>query len=550
MSTMPEPAILPPGPGIELSAAVDDAVAALPERFRSAVVLCDLYELSRAEAAARLGIPEGTLSSRLNTARKRLSGRLARRGVVTTVPLAVAARAAVSSDLAGRAVAVAVAGASGGRVAEGVRSLAGVGGLTMRKLIGWSAASVAVAGLAVGAVAALPGPKEKAPGPPARAAEPKSDPPAKPDGEPAKPARPAKPRLVRTFELSARKTDPPVWSQEGTLLAVEQSSGEVRVYDTRTPDVRSIVDLGPSTHLLGFLTDKATLVTCRATPGRINAESYLQFWDPSAPGRIEKPARTVEFDGSDGRPFAVLPNGKAVLTLTHTRTRRRLKDVEYVGGPAVVRLLDGTSGEAVRELARVEGDLHTVSLSPDGKSLAVVYDRPGGPEKDPGAAPSLMAVVESIGVPDGKRQWVREFKGWQKSGGQYTLRAAYAPDRKWLAVTLQEAASERTIIDGTIRLLNAANGEDGPPLKDQGTEFNTPMSFSHDGRLLVGYVRAEDPRTSLRVWDVRTGRVLKSWDGTALASFAPDRPLLAVLEHTGDGASAVLGFWDLSALTK
>src|SRR5207248_371971 len=104
-------------------------------------------------------------------------------------------------------------------------------------------------------------------------------------------------------------------------------------------------------------------------------------------------------------------------------------------GSAVVRLLDAATGEVVRELARVDGDLHTVGLSPDGKSLAVVYDRLGEPEDPirPAALPSRTAVIESIDVPDGKRRWSREFKGWHKSGGPYTLRAAYSPDRKWLA---------------------------------------------------------------------------------------------------------------------
>jgi hypothetical protein len=67
----------------------------------------------------------------------------------------------------------------------------------------------------------------------------------------------------------------------------------------------------------------------------------------------------------------------------------------------------------------------------------------------------------------------------------------------------------------------------------------------------------------LRVWDVRGGKVLKTWDGSADASFAPDRPTLAVLEYYQESApvfgpgnrqqqvnKATLGLWDLSALVK
>jgi WD40 repeat protein len=550
---------------------LDEAVAALPERFRSAVVLCDLYELSRAEAAARLGIPEGTLSSRLNTARKRLAARLARRGLAA-VALGGAARAAVSPDLARRTIATAVAGAGGGPVAAGVRSLATGGGLTMRKLIGWVVASAAVAGLAVGAVAALPGPDRQPPNSPvAKEAEPKADwtaPAApKPSADGEKPVRAGKPRLVRTFELTARVTDIPIWSPDGDLLAVEESGGAVAVYDTRAPAVREIVRTNRQSSPLGFLAGKPMLVTYWAAPGRINAENRLLFWDVStlpppaaAPGPARAPvitaARTVEYDLSDGTPFAVLPDGKAVLTLTVTQ--RRSKSGVVIGGSAVVRLLDATTGEPVRELARVEGDLHTASLAPDGKSLAVVYDRLGEPADTtrPQAVPSRTAVVESIDVPDGKRRWSREFKGWKKSGGIYALplKAVYSPDRKWLAVTLQETAKERTATVGSIRLLDAGTGKDGPPVEDQASEFNKPMSFSHDGQLLVGYARTERGEPQLRVWDVRTGRLRKSWDGTALAAFAPDRPVLAILENVSDGRNdppqAVLGFWDLAALLK
>src|SRR5262249_36304532 len=50
----------------------DAALQRLPERFRAPVVLCDLQEASRGEAALQLGVAEGTLSSRLARGRQRL----------------------------------------------------------------------------------------------------------------------------------------------------------------------------------------------------------------------------------------------------------------------------------------------------------------------------------------------------------------------------------------------------------------------------------------------------------------------------------------------
>ena len=62
-------------------------VAKLPEAYRSAVVLCELTGLSRAAAARRLGVSEGTLSSRLAAARRKLAARLTARGLAATLPI-------------------------------------------------------------------------------------------------------------------------------------------------------------------------------------------------------------------------------------------------------------------------------------------------------------------------------------------------------------------------------------------------------------------------------------------------------------------------------
>jgi RNA polymerase sigma-70 factor, ECF subfamily len=57
-------------------AAVQSAVAALPERLRRVVVLCELGEMSYAEVATVLKIPPGTVSSRRNAAMARLRAAL------------------------------------------------------------------------------------------------------------------------------------------------------------------------------------------------------------------------------------------------------------------------------------------------------------------------------------------------------------------------------------------------------------------------------------------------------------------------------------------
>jgi RNA polymerase sigma-70 factor (ECF subfamily) len=63
--------------GRGFNAVVDAALAALPEEFRATVLLVDVDQLTYAEAAAALGVPEGTVMSRLHRARKRIRDRLA-----------------------------------------------------------------------------------------------------------------------------------------------------------------------------------------------------------------------------------------------------------------------------------------------------------------------------------------------------------------------------------------------------------------------------------------------------------------------------------------
>ncbi len=61
--------------------ALDEEIARLPQHLRTAVSLCELDGLPRKEAADRLGIAEGTLSSRLAKARQLLARRLLGRGI-------------------------------------------------------------------------------------------------------------------------------------------------------------------------------------------------------------------------------------------------------------------------------------------------------------------------------------------------------------------------------------------------------------------------------------------------------------------------------------
>ena len=80
---------LPPAPAEEghpdLEARLDDAIRRLPEKYRVPLVLCELEGQGRREAARRLGLPEGTLSSRLARAKQLLKRRLEGRGLISSI---------------------------------------------------------------------------------------------------------------------------------------------------------------------------------------------------------------------------------------------------------------------------------------------------------------------------------------------------------------------------------------------------------------------------------------------------------------------------------
>ena len=118
----------------ELLPLLDRELNRLPEKYRAAIVLCELEGRPRKEAARKLGVPEGTLSSRLATGKRMLGRRLAPHGLAPSgcvlaaalaratgvpPPLLASTTKAASLFAAGKA-ATAVASARVAALAEGV----------------------------------------------------------------------------------------------------------------------------------------------------------------------------------------------------------------------------------------------------------------------------------------------------------------------------------------------------------------------------------------------------------------------------------------------
>jgi RNA polymerase sigma factor (sigma-70 family) len=105
--------------GEELLRLLDKELSRLPDKYRLPVVLCDLEGRPRKQVARQFAIPEGTLSSRLATARRLLAKRLARHGFAVSGGALAAALTARASAAAVPAALVASTVRVGLRVAAG-----------------------------------------------------------------------------------------------------------------------------------------------------------------------------------------------------------------------------------------------------------------------------------------------------------------------------------------------------------------------------------------------------------------------------------------------
>jgi RNA polymerase sigma factor (sigma-70 family) len=127
VADVPEPAATESVAREDVRLVLDQALGCLPDKYRAAIVLCDLEGRTRTEAAGHIGCPEGTLAARLARGRVLLTKRLQRLGWpasagALTAALSEEASAGVPVETASKTIAAACRYASGPEVSAGLVS--------------------------------------------------------------------------------------------------------------------------------------------------------------------------------------------------------------------------------------------------------------------------------------------------------------------------------------------------------------------------------------------------------------------------------------------
>lgn len=457
----------------DLRAKIDDVLAGLPSKYRAAVVLCDLEQRSRKEAASLLGWSEGALSGRLARARKLLADRLARRGVAlpaaglgVLLP-ASAALAHVPVQLAAstvRTAALAAAGASIEAVPASVAALA-QGVSTMHSatktllFAGLTAAGLALGGVGLYALTA-------APPAPAPALVPL---PAKVAPAPA----PAKGWIAR-HTLAHTEVVTAVAFPTAEVVAVGDKGGVLKLYDAdRGKETEELLD--------GKAEAVASVDRLQSSPDGKSLLLTTNDGDGYHLCSVQKEGRLFPGSGSGGqsKSFGVTADGAHWL---------------QADGKRVLRVLENRFGENIVPFLNVGRFAHE-------DDIAFVA----------GCDADVIATI-SNGV---LRQWSKgkDKPLWESRLGDFTATALAADGLSKVFAVGSKGGEVRVYAGLTGRIPVVLKGHGGAVIA---------IAFSADGKRIA---TASADKTA-RVWSAETGKELAVLKGHAdkvtAVAFGPD----------------------------
>ncbi len=346
-----------PDPSADLADVLDQELSQLPDKYRTAIVLCDLEGRTRKEVAQHLGCPEGTVAGRLARARVLLAKRLGKRGVALSGGVLAAAladstaRAAVPAALAAgtvRAAGLAMAGKAvtgaistqAAMLAEGV-----VKTMLVQKLKLVATAVLLVCALSIGAAVAYTAAAEK-PDPPRSADERK--PPANRDPDKGKLFDDAEVKDAGILYLEDKQLHIAADGQSvfpknlGGNPVVYGSNGEKIVVLVHNPDANRG---GPGYGRGGIAKQLDVLRVFSARTGKLERDDSLAAVDMPAPKITPQRAVVVSPDGKTCW-FVALPH-------------RADKPSENADHPALIEF--DIAGQSAMPLALPKGMSETVA---------------------------------------------------------------------------------------------------------------------------------------------------------------------------------------------
>ncbi|MBA4064976.1 MAG: hypothetical protein C0501_14945 [Isosphaera sp.] len=451
-----------PQPDPDLAAVLDDALLALPAKYRLPVIECHLAGRSRKDAAARLGWSEGTLSGRLARALDLLAARLARRGVglpaaaLVGVLSAGPLPAAVPAGLVASTLSVADLVRGGLPPPAGVAAALSHGVLNAMwwKKLATLSVAVLIAGMLVATAGFLA---------PTRAtADPR---PAAPVPQPG-----AKWGVKHTVTREHPVTELAV---KEDLVAFADGGGNVLLWKIGAKEPRTVAEpakrkgvAGPIAHLR-FTPDPDFLCFVSGNGAYFwvhDLDTGLDTGGVYGAGKEDAPYRCIGFS-ADGRVMVEAHRMRQVL---------RLQPINWEG-----------EEWAPPERVRLDAAITHAAFAPAGDRLAATTDDGKlriinrNPRKE---AEDRLEVAHTIGVKNVRANAVR-----------------FSPDGKLLAVVGE---------NGFAKLYDPATGVEAAELKGlKGIVFD--VAFSPDGRTVA---TGSDDNVA-RLWDVKSGEPVAVLEG-------------------------------------
>jgi tricorn protease-like protein len=449
----------------DLQPLLDQELNRLPDKYRVPVILCELEGKTRKEVARELGLPEGTVGSRLARARAMLAKRLTRRGLAVgggslATVLAQKAAACVPTAVVSSTLKAASLFAAGQRAASGAISAkvaALVEGVLKTMLLAKLKTATTVL-LMVGLLstgigfwlhstwgetpAVAQGERiEKTPRTTAKPA------PREPARRPVKGTWTErlvlKPHFTRADQIFCAAISP-----DGKMIAIGLTSG-LKIFDAKTGRERISHSGLKVTCTLAFSPNGKILATGHLDGGTVNLLD-LTTGKVLAALKAASTVHCLAFS-PDGKTLAL---GEKTLSLWELATKKQVRQF-------------ASSGK------RAQG-VYSVAFSPDGKKLA--------------SAEGSDKTVKVWEVSSGKE--VATLTGHR----EYCIAVAISPDGK----TLASSGGDREV-----KLWDMATLKERATLKGPVAAFHG-LAFSPGGML----ASAGGKEKTVALWDVATGKEL------------------------------------------